>query len=67
MELPANWGSYVDEPLTAKEMELVRESVNRQSPYGQADWRVTISQELGLESTLRPKGRPKKDVASTKK
>jgi putative transposase len=67
MELPANWGSYVDEPLTAKEMELMRESVNRQSPYGQADWRVTISQELGLESTLRPKGRPKKDVVSTKK
>jgi putative transposase len=58
---------YVDEPLTAKEMELMRESVNRQSPYGQADWRVTISQELGLESTLRPKGRPKKDAADAKK
>jgi len=32
MELPANWGRYVDEPLTGKEMELLRESVNRQLP-----------------------------------
>jgi putative transposase len=57
----------VDEPLTAKEMELMWDGVYRQSPYGQAGWRITVSQELGLESTTRPQGRPKKDAASTKK
>jgi len=67
MELPANLGRYVDAPLTENEMELLQEGVNRQSPYGQADWRIIVSQELGLESTTRPQGRPKKDAANAKK
>jgi len=62
-----DYAAFIDLVKGAKEMEFIREGVNRQSPYGQADWRDTISQELGLESTTRPKGRPKKKVSHEKK
>jgi len=61
IELPENWERYVDEPLTYKELESVRQSVIRQSPYGKPDWQMKVCKELGLESTLNPKGRLRKE------
>ncbi|KAF0145271.1 MAG: hypothetical protein FD156_1102 [Nitrospirae bacterium] len=61
LDLPENWERYIDEPLTYKELERVRQSVVRQSPYGKPDWQTKVCKELGLESTLNPKGRPKKE------
>ncbi|MBI4655474.1 MAG: transposase [Elusimicrobia bacterium] len=60
IELPKNWTEYVDTPLTEKELERVHQSVNRQSPYGALQWVVKICKELGLESTIKPRGRPRK-------
>jgi len=62
IELPKNWDRYVDEPLTEKELGGLRQAVNRQSPYGTSVWQARVSKELGLESTLKPRGRPKKKV-----
>jgi putative transposase len=59
VELPPDWGRYVDSPLTESEVEKLRESVNRQCPSGAPGWQVRIASELGLESTMRPRGRPK--------
>lgn len=58
--LPENWSAFVDEPITAMELEKVRNSIERQAPYGSSGWRDNLSKELGLESTIRPRGRPKK-------
>ena len=60
VELPEDWGRYVDSPLTEKELERLRQGVNRQAPYGSLDWQMRISEEHGLESTLRSRGRPAK-------
>lgn len=62
IEIPEAWDKYVDELLTDKELERLKQSVNRQTPYGQTEWQIKITQELGLESTLRPMGRPRKDI-----
>lgn len=62
IELPRDWNRYVDEPLTQKDLEKLHQSVNRQSPYGTSIWQIQVSKELGLGSTLRPRGRPKKMV-----
>lgn len=62
IELPVNWDRYVDEPLTEKELERLRQNVNRQSPYGDLEWQGRVSKEFGLESTLRPRGRPRSGV-----
>lgn len=61
IELPKNWGQFVDQPLTDGELGGVRQSVIRQSPYGESDWRMAKATELGLESTIRPPGRPRKN------
>lgn len=61
IKLPSDWRKYVDEPLTGKELEKLRQSVNRQSPFGDVEWQKKMSQKLGLEHTLRPRGRPKRE------
>ncbi len=55
----ANWVQRVNEPLTAKELAAVQWSVRRGSPFGHENWVETISRRLGLDSTLRPRGRPR--------
>ncbi|MBT9131290.1 MAG: hypothetical protein DDT41_01595 [candidate division WS2 bacterium] len=60
VQIPNTWGSYVDELQTERELERLREGVNRQSPYGTLEWQAQVSKRLGLESTIRPRGRPSK-------
>lgn len=67
VELPKAWESCVHAILTETELRRIRESVNRQSPYGTPIWVTTLCKELGIESTIRPRGRPKKQSRSKKK
>lgn len=62
IELPQDWSHYVDQPITKNELEKLRQSVNRQSPFGTLSWQEKVSKELGLESTIRPRGRPRKEI-----
>ena len=54
------WASRVNEPLNQKELDAVRWSIKRGSPFGQENWIESTARRLGLESTLRPRGRPRK-------
>lgn len=38
----------------------IRKSVEKGKPLGKLNWVVTIAEKLGLKSTLRPRGRPRK-------
>lgn len=60
IELPKKWDRYVDESLPEEKLRILRHSINRQSPYGTSMWQIQVCKELGLESTLKPRGRPKK-------
>lgn len=60
IELPSDWPGYVDQPLTMGELERIQTSMQRQTPFGSPPWQIRICRELGLESTLKPKGRPRK-------
>jgi len=62
IELPKEWDKYVEEPITEKDIDKLHQSVNRQSPYGEQSWQMEVSKELGLESTIRSIGRPRKRV-----
>jgi putative transposase len=59
--LPGDWSKLVNAAQTAAEMEAVRASVVRGRPYGTVSWRQRAAKRLGLEYTLRPRGRPKKE------
>lgn len=58
---PENWGAWVNRPETPAELEAARDSVTRGRPYGTASWQRRIAAKLGLESSFRPRGRPRKN------
>ncbi len=60
LALPEDWVARVNAPQTAKELEALRQSVNREVPFGDSQWQEQAAKRLGLEHTLRPPGRPRK-------
>ena len=56
----ASWVDFVNDPLTEAELAAVRRSVHRGRPFGDPVWSERVVRRLGLESTMRPQGRPKK-------
>jgi len=57
-----HWVDHVNAPQTEAELQAVRRSVERGSPFGDESWTEQTVHRLGLESTLRPRGRPKKSL-----
>lgn len=57
---PQNWRSFVNEPQTEAELEAIRHSVVRGTPYGNKGWVTQSAVRLGLAHTLRSRGRPRK-------
>lgn len=57
---PSAWLEYVNEKPPAQETEDLRRCARRSQPYGDPKWVEQVAAELGLDSTLRPRGRPKK-------
>jgi putative transposase len=58
---PRSWLQYVNQPQTEAELAALRRSVQRGCPFGGERWIRRTAQTLGLESTLRPRGRPKQN------
>jgi putative transposase len=57
---PRHWVEWVNAAETEAELEDVRRCVTRGRPFGSEAWIGRTVEELGLEGTLRPRGRPKK-------
>ena len=57
---PREWLQYVNEVQTEAELESLRRSCIRGTPYGSTQWIEQTVKELGLEATMRKPGRPKK-------
>jgi len=60
VERPADWEQSVERPMPQEQLERVRTSVRHGRPLGSQRWVDRIARELGLEYTLRPRGRPGK-------
>ncbi len=56
----AAWRRRIDTPLSDIELAAVRRCVARGAPFGDDAWVAATANALGLESSLRPRGRPKK-------
>jgi putative transposase len=59
------WLPYVNGVETEAELTALRQSVVRGAPFGEERWVERTAKRLGLESTLRPRGRPRQEKAST--
>jgi putative transposase len=59
LEVPPTWPRACDDPLADHDLAQIRTCVNRQAPFGSPTWQERLAQLFGLESTLRPRGRPR--------
>jgi putative transposase len=57
---PRNWVGLVNAVQTEGELDALRRSVRRGCPFGDEVWQQSTAEQLGLEYTLRPRGRPRK-------
>ncbi|MGH7136665.1 MAG: transposase [Pirellulales bacterium] len=57
---PRDWITRVNKPQSKAEEDAVRRSLERGQPFGSETWAKRTAKLLGLESTLRPRGRPRK-------
>jgi putative transposase len=60
--LPRSWRSRVNKVETEAELDAVRNSIKRGLPFGDSQWTKSSAVRLGLESTTRPRGRPRKET-----
>ena len=58
---PGNWLDYVNRPASPAEAETLRTCAQRGRPFGAETWVVNVAEQLGLKSTLRPRGRPSQE------
>ena len=57
---PAKWLDHVNPPQTPAELDALRECLQRRRPFGDCLWMGKTAHRLGLQSSLRPRGRPRK-------
>ena len=60
IDVPRDWVELVNRPQTAAEEQALRRAIARSSPFGSEGWARRTAGRLGLEWTLRPRGRPRK-------
>jgi putative transposase len=60
VDKPADWVELVNEPMPPTQVQQLRRSVNRGTPFGEEAWALRTARRLGVMNSLRPAGRPKK-------
>lgn len=57
---PEGWVKFVDQPQSDEEVKALRRCGLKSAPYGSQRWVQDTAAQLGLQSSLRGPGRPKK-------
>ena len=57
--VPSRWVGLVNQVQTEAELQALRKCVTRGQPFGSDAWVDDCVRKLGLESTIRPRGRPR--------
>jgi len=59
LERPKDWVGFVNDAEKESELEDMRSAAQRGRPFGAEDWMIKTAKQLGLISSLSPRGRPK--------
>lgn len=62
LDRPRDWLDYVNRPQTETELTALRRCIQRGTPFGSDVWMKRSATRLDLQSSLRPRGRPKKEA-----
>jgi len=57
-----NWIQWVHTDFSDSERKQIKWSMQRGVPFGAENWVESVVRKFGLESTMRPRGRPKKTL-----
>jgi len=57
---PGDWSEWVNQPQSREELDALAQCIARGRPLGSPTWVARAAVRLGLETTLRPRGRPRK-------
>ncbi len=60
VDRPAGWTALVNQPIKPTELQALQTSVTRDRPFGSPDWVSRTAKRLGMEYSIRPRGRPRK-------
>jgi putative transposase len=60
LNLPKHWNELVHAGIEDDELKQLNNSIKRGAPLGNFDWAINTARAMKLESTLKPRGRPKK-------
>ena len=61
------WSAYVHQEPEEQELAAIRRSNETGLPFGDASWVARLAKKLGLDLTIRPRGRPRKQPKSKQK
>ena len=59
VKVPERWNRLVNVLPNETDLSKLQNAVNRGCPLGNEKWVATTAQQCGLESSLKPRGRPK--------
>jgi putative transposase len=62
-----NWLARVNEPLSEQDLAAIRNAAQRGCPFGESSWVESTTRRLNMESTIRPRGRPRVRFPDNKK
>lgn len=62
VDRPRDWTARVNRPQDQNELAALRVSRDRGRPFGDDRWAAATAARLGIQSALRPPGRPKKNA-----
>ena len=66
IERPANWSKFVNDEPGTDEINALQNCIQRGAPYGDEHWVNDTASRLDLQSSTRPRGRPRKRQESEK-
>ena len=58
--LPMDWCQQLNLEMSVEKLDEIEHCIKRSCPYGDNEWVQKTATRLNLESTLRPRGRPRK-------
>jgi len=60
IDLPIDWLGFINEKQSKLDIDMIHNSIERQAPLGNEVWQKEVSMLYGMESSLNPRGRPRK-------
>jgi putative transposase len=61
------WAAKVHRPIDEAQLAAIRRSSATGLPYGEEAWVKRLAKRLELDLTIRPRGRPRKDIGEPQK